>query len=87
MTETDAVPPVPPADAPDGSSDVSEERAAYTERLGDGSATGHATKDPDRETDTASGGDPEDGAGDPRDGDAGDGDSGDRRDDAEENTE
>jgi len=58
MSDTEL--PTPPADDPDGSTNISEERKRYTERLGDGSPTGDATEDPRQDTDTASGGDPDD---------------------------
>ncbi|GAA1838929.1 hypothetical protein [Agromyces salentinus] len=52
--------PTPPSDGPDGSTNLTEEQKQYTERLGDGSPTGNATEDPRQDTDTASGGDPDD---------------------------
>jgi hypothetical protein len=57
MSETQH--PTPPADAPDGSTNLTEEQKRYTEQLGDGSPTGDATEDPRQDTDTASGGEPE----------------------------
>ncbi|ANJ25633.1 hypothetical protein [Agromyces aureus] len=57
---SDIDPPTLPSDSPDGSTDISEERKRYTEQLGDGTPTGHATEDPHEDTDTASGGDPDD---------------------------
>ena len=52
--------PTPPSEAPDGSTNISDEQREYTEALGDGSPTGNAADDPHQETDTASGGDPDD---------------------------
>jgi len=52
--------PTPPSTPPDGSTDITEEQRAYTEALGDGSPTGNETADPKEDTDTASGGDPDD---------------------------
>lgn len=51
--------PTPPSEAPDGSTDITEEQREYTEALGDGSPGGNETEDPHEDTDTASGGDPE----------------------------
>lgn len=48
-----------PSDTPDGSTEISQNREEYTEQLGDGTPTGDATEDPDQESDTTSGGDPE----------------------------
>ncbi|GAA1954882.1 hypothetical protein [Agromyces allii] len=59
MSDTER--PTPP-DESEGSTHVSEERRRYTEQLGDGSTTGDAADDPNQETDTASGGDPDDGS-------------------------
>lgn len=52
--------PTPPTTAPDGSTDITEMQRAYTEALGDGSPSGNATEDPKQDSDTASGGDPDD---------------------------
>lgn len=43
----------------DGSTDISEEQKKQNDSLADGSPSGDATKDPDQESDTTSGGDPE----------------------------
>lgn len=51
--------PTPPAEAPDGSTNITDEQREYTEQLGDGSPSGNATDDPKQDSDTASGGDPE----------------------------
>lgn len=47
--------PTPPSDIPDGSTNISEERAEYTEKLDDGSSTDAPPVEED--SDTASGGD------------------------------
>jgi len=44
---------------PDGSTNISDEKKKRTEDLPDGSLSGNATTDPDQESDTSSGGDPE----------------------------
>ena len=51
--------PTPPNDAPDGSTNISEERAEYTEALSDGSSTDAAPKQSEKDSDTVSGGNPE----------------------------
>jgi len=51
--------PTPPNETPDGSTNISEERKEYTEALGDGSETDVAAKVEEKDSDTASGGDPE----------------------------
>ncbi len=55
MTDTPKV----PSDTPDGSTNISDERKQYTEQLGDGTPSGTATEDPNQESDTTSGGDPD----------------------------
>ena len=52
--------PTPPSDTPDGSTNISEERATYTEELSDGSSTDAASAKSEKDSDTASGGDPDD---------------------------
>ncbi|THG29898.1 hypothetical protein [Naasia lichenicola] len=42
------------------STDTTEGQDSYTEQLPDGSPSGNATEDPEQESDTTSGGDPED---------------------------
>ena len=44
---------------PDGSTNISQEQKKRTDELNDGSPTGNATKDPNQDSDTTSGGDPE----------------------------
>lgn len=44
---------------PDGSTEATEEQIEYTEQLPDGSPSGDATEDPNQDSDTASGGEPE----------------------------
>jgi hypothetical protein len=44
--------------APDGSTDVSDEERQRTADLGDGSSTGNATEDPHQDSDVDSGGEP-----------------------------
>lgn len=48
-----------PQQTPDGSTNITEEQKRYTEELGDGSPTGDATKDPNQDSDTTSGGEPD----------------------------
>jgi hypothetical protein len=43
----------------DGSTNVSDKKKAHTDQLGDGSPTGNATEDPQQDSDTTSGGEPE----------------------------
>ena len=47
------------AGSPDGSTNLTDDQEEHTDDLGDGSATGTATEDPDQDTDVSSGGDPE----------------------------
>jgi hypothetical protein len=47
------------SDTPDGSSHPTEEQKKHTENLADGSPSGDATKDPGKDSDTTSGGEPE----------------------------
>ena len=51
--------PTPPSDKPDGSTDISDERAEYTEELSDGSSTDAAPEKSAKDSDTASGGEPD----------------------------
>lgn len=44
---------------PDGSTDTTDEQKKHTDELGDGSPTGNATEDPNQDSDTTSGGEPE----------------------------
>lgn len=44
---------------PDGSTNISDADKERTENLGDGSPTGDATKDPRQDSDTSSGGEPD----------------------------
>jgi hypothetical protein len=43
---------------PDGSTNISEADKKKTENLSDGSPSGDATKDPEQDSDTTSGGEP-----------------------------
>ncbi|RKR74802.1 hypothetical protein [Frondihabitans australicus] len=45
--------------APGGSTDITDEQKKRTADLGDGSPTGNATEDPQQDSDTPSGGEPE----------------------------
>jgi hypothetical protein len=51
--------PTPPSDKPDGSTNISDERAEYTEQLSDGSSTDAAPVESEKDGDTASGGEPD----------------------------
>ncbi len=44
---------------PDGSTDTTDAQKKHTQDLGDGSPSGDAVDDPNQESDTTSGGDPE----------------------------
>ena len=48
----------PPTEAPDGSTNITEEQKEWTEQLGDGSETD--APEPTNDTDTVSGGEPDD---------------------------
>ena len=48
----------PPAEAPDGSTNITEEQKEWTESLGDGSETD--SPEPTKDSDTVSGGEPDD---------------------------
>ena len=48
-----------PTEAPDGSTNITEEQKAHTENLSDGSPSGNATEDPKQDSDVTSGGSPE----------------------------
>lgn len=48
-----------PDTTPEGSTDPTEAQKQHTQDLPDGSPSGDATKDPDQDSDTTSGGEPE----------------------------
>lgn len=47
-------------ETPDGSTNVTDEQQEYTEQLGDGTPSGSATENPNEDSDTVSGGEPDD---------------------------
>ena len=47
-------------ETPDGSTNVTADQQEYTEQLGDGTPSGSATEDPNQDSDTVSGGEPDD---------------------------